>query len=355
MQSIFLNQLKIQIDNLRAFNSELPDFVAVRDLNSQWRMKISMVKTLCCKLFGENRLKYFARSLIGKPSWSELDPKSEFSYLNSLPSSNIAHTEQRQHPGATLKVKTRVVKKLCELAGGGSTADTRDFVLRRLLKPTWLNVGDFISRLPSISKKSSLRSVAIQLILSISKSVSVDEEQATQFLLDAAEVLSSKTVDKSIKLENVVKSLAEVYNDISTVDGEATESETDHLVDNNSELKSDSENFDGNNSRPIKTPRKRNNISNIHFAARIASCVSPHMSDKELREFGFEIHWRTKKRVMSQLFAKENISPISWTRGRKKLDHKFQESIKATFLDPENVSEAMNRPVKKQNALMVFL
>ena len=347
MPPIFLYRLKTQIDNLRAFNSELPDFVAARDLNSQWRMKISMVKTLCSKLFGETRVKYFARSLIGKPSWSELDPKFEFSFLNSLPSSDIAHKEQRLHPGAALKVKTRVVKKLCELAGGGSAADTRDFILRRLLKPTWLNVGDYISRLPSISKKSSLRSVAIQLVLSISKKVSIDDEQAAQFLLDAAEVLSSKTVDKSIKHENALKSLAAVYNNISTVDEEATESETDPLVDNNSELKSDSENFVGNNSKPLRTPRKRNNISNIHYAARIASCVSPHMSDKELRELGFEIHWRTKKRVINQLFEKENISPISWTRGRKKLDQKYQDSIKATFLDPENVSEGMNRPVKK--------
>ena len=118
-------------------------------------------------------MNYFASSLLGKPSWNELDPQLEYSYLNHLNSSNIAH-KRTQKVGRALNLKTRVVKKLCDLAGSGSAKDTQDFILRRLPIPTWFNVEEFISHLPSISEKSSLRSVAIRLALSLSAKVSTD-------------------------------------------------------------------------------------------------------------------------------------------------------------------------------------
>ena len=190
-----------------------------------------------------------------------------------------------------------------------------------------------------------MRSVAIRLALSLSAKVSTDVEKAAQFLHDAAQVSSSQNLDNSLKLERVVRSLAEVYNDVSTKDGENTE-DSDHPAANDLQP-SDSDHSAANYPQPMKTPKKRINNTDLHFAARIASCVSPHMSNKQLRKFGFNIHWRTKKRSLRQIEFKENISPIPWTRGRKKLDQNYQHCIRATFLDPENVSEAMNRPVKK--------
>ena len=62
-----------------------------------------------------------------------LDPLKQDSPLHDLKQSKTPHKNVISKPSGSLKTKGRVVKKLCNLSGGGHT---KHFVLHRIVNPS---------------------------------------------------------------------------------------------------------------------------------------------------------------------------------------------------------------------------
>ena len=205
-------------------------------------------------------------------------PKKNSSFLNQLKASKTPHKELSQGDvGASLKLKTRVVKKLCQLAGGGTDVDTRDFVLRRVLQPSWKWASEFFDLLRPVSDKSSSRKIALKLISDISYKVTLDNKQdAARILLNAARRASPELVTKSFNLEKVVRSIATLYNEISKNAKNSTDSKPDAK--------------DGKSGKSSKAVKRRQSTTKLLFASQIASCIKPHLEEKIVKELGFRMH-----------------------------------------------------------------
>ena len=174
-------------------------------------------------------------------------------------------------------MKTRVVKKLCQLAGGGTDVHTRDFVLRRVLQPSWKWASEFFDLLRPVNDKSSSRKIALKLISDISYKVTSDNKQdAACILLNAARRASPELVTKSFNLEKVVRSIAILYNEISK------------KAKNNTDSKPDAK--DGKSGKSSKAVKRRQSTTKLLFAAQIASCIKPHLEEKYIQELGFRMH-----------------------------------------------------------------
>ena len=144
----------------------IPDFNDITDLNSQWRKKIHVLKQFCTKVFGPDQTHLIVRALNGKWNWEMLDPLKESSPLHDLRKSTTPHKNTSTKPSGSLTTKIRVVKKLCDLSGGG---DTKHFLLHRIMNPSWDITEDFISAIAKVSKKSSQKTIIKRVLIASSK------------------------------------------------------------------------------------------------------------------------------------------------------------------------------------------
>ena len=59
-------RLSKMIEDMSKTVTPIPDFDGIRDLSTQWRKKVTLLKKLCDKMFGADRRHLVAKALIGK-------------------------------------------------------------------------------------------------------------------------------------------------------------------------------------------------------------------------------------------------------------------------------------------------
>ena len=312
MDSATFVSLAKKVDNLSENKVSIPDFNRISELSSNWRNKVSVLKKFSAKVFGADKTHLVIRALAGPWTWEKLDPVNECSPLHDLVRSKTPHKNTTAKAPGSLKVKIRVVKKLCDLSGSG---DTNHFVINRILKPSWNIVSEFIRALPSVYANSSNQKTVIKALVQISQKASENDNYTADLLMKASNRVAKTIENKSASFEKALRSLAKLLNSL--------------------QKPSDDKKF--------ATQKQMDQVK------LIMSCVSPHLRNKDLEYLGFKTSWRTRKRAL-QLFEDEN-SPqeivISKSRGNIPLQKKFRKLIKDTFTDSNNVSQGMRRPVKK--------
>ena len=83
-------RLSKMIEDMSETVTPIPDFGGMRDLSTQWRKKVKVLKKFCDKMFGADRRHLVVRALQGKWTWEMLDSSRSNSPIHDL--INVAET-----------------------------------------------------------------------------------------------------------------------------------------------------------------------------------------------------------------------------------------------------------------------
>ena len=180
----------------------------------------------------------------------------------------------------------------------------------------------FIDALPNLKVQSSNSYLSRTLVSSLAQKASNQKKDSVKLLLSAASELSRHCANRLIKLESAIRNVSALMNELTS-------------------LPKNRQNAD-------RDKKSRVPAAKLDLFKQLLSCFTHYFNKAELDDLGFSFHWRVQSRAL-QIRGNQQpvLNQVSKKRGRKSLDQISKDRITATFLDPENVSEGMNRPVKK--------